>query len=288
MDFRLQPALYRHPKFLRLLNELGDKGAICLHRLWAFAAESRPTGLLDGLETGDIALAAGWSDDPEKFVEVLIKLRWLDRRGDTLELHGWVDNQPWVIHAPERSEHARRAAHGRWKKNAPHQSEHCSEDAQSMPAAFSEDARRNAPSPSPTPNPSPKERKSRSQARSKKPDFEVWFGSEFEPNYPEPRRVQRKTAIAELRKIKPDAAARVAIMGRLAAWKLSTAWTKDNGDYIPGMGKFFGEGYYERDPIEPAILNVHGAQPNGHRPVFSSQVADHKEILARDRGQGVA
>ena len=74
------------------------------------------------------------------------------------------------------------------------------------------------------------------KARSKQPDFEIWFNDEFTPAYPEHRRVQGKTALNALRKIKPDVEARVAIIARLETWKASDDWQKEAGKYVPGMG----------------------------------------------------
>lgn len=98
----------------------------------------------------------------------------------------------------------------------------------------------------------------RSQVRSNQPDFLSWFEGEFKTAYPEHRRVQEKTAVARLREIKPDAETRKAIMARLEAWKASDAWTKDGGEWVPGMGKFFADGWFSR---EPQILGFNGKAP---------------------------
>jgi hypothetical protein len=129
-------------------------------------------------------------------------------------------------------------------------------------------------------------KKPRSQARSK-PDFEIWFEGDFQDAYPEHRRVQSATALTELRKINPDAEARAAIMTRLEAWKVSAAWTDDAGKYVPGMGKFFKEGLYQRAPQK---------NDNGSRPPHSWQRETPMEIAKRlvreaeerDREKGIA
>jgi hypothetical protein len=119
VDFRLQPCLFQHPKWLRLLRELGPEAGISLLKLWGFAAESRPTGALEGLAGPDIAIAAGWTGDSNKFVETLVRLRWLDRRAaDTYSIHDWPEHQPWLIGAPARAEHARRMSKARWRRLA--------------------------------------------------------------------------------------------------------------------------------------------------------------------------
>jgi len=98
------------------------------------------------------------------------------------------------------------------------------------------------------------------KARSK-PYFETWFKEQFKPAYPKARRVQDKTALGELRKHKPDPDLCAEILARLEHWKLSADWTKDAGQFIPGMGKFFSDGYWQRDPVEPFHLNGNGRSP---------------------------
>jgi hypothetical protein len=47
-------------------------------------------------------------------------------------------------------------------------------------------------------------------------------------------------------------------MARLEKWKLSDDWTKEAGAYVPGMGKFFADGWYQR---ESKALNGNGKRP---------------------------
>ncbi|MFZ1975820.1 MAG: hypothetical protein WAU89_23465 [Candidatus Acidiferrales bacterium] len=79
-------------------------------------------------------------------------------------------------------------------------------------------------------------------------DLESWFENEFVPVYPEDRRVQHKTAIAWLKGSKPDEHERTRILGALALWVASPEWTRDEGKYIPGMGKFLRDGWHLRQP----------------------------------------
>jgi hypothetical protein len=156
VDFRVNVALYQHPKFLRLVAECGPEGGICLHKLWAFAAASRPNGSLTGLQENDIEIAAGWTGKSGVLVDAFLKLKWLTRtRGRVFEIHGWQEHQPWLTGHVTRREHARRAARSRWMKddiegdvdakgpvNAEEStwSEHCSEQssehARGMPGAM--------------------------------------------------------------------------------------------------------------------------------------------------------
>jgi hypothetical protein len=130
IDFRVQPSLFRHPKFLRLVNELGAEAGISLFRLWAYAAENRPMGKFDGLQADDLELAAGWTGEPSRFVKTLLNVRFLDEGRKSLILHDWADHQGWLVHAPQRSAHARTAARRRWEelefvRATPTSKEHC-------------------------------------------------------------------------------------------------------------------------------------------------------------------
>jgi hypothetical protein len=129
----------------------------------------------------------------------------------------------------------------------------------SIPGACPEDAQRNAPSPIPDPDPEDKEKivanaslqlepESQTKPKRKSPDYKAWLDRVFTPAYPEHRRVQDKTAIAALRSMKPDQQQLDAILGRLEKWKHSPEWIKENGKFVPGMGKFLTEPKYKRDP----------------------------------------
>jgi hypothetical protein len=132
-------------------------------------------------------------------------------------------------------------------------------------------------------------RDSRSQARLKQPDFEIWFKDEFTPAYPEHRRVQGKTALATLREIKPDADARVAIMTRLETWKASDDWVKERGKFVPGMGTFFADGWYQREP--QALSRNGNGTTNGNGPTTPSpcsKIPTSEELDQRDRERRAA
>ena len=60
----------------------------------------------------DIALAAGWSGDPQPFIDALVDLRWLDVRRQTYSLHGWHEHQQYVVHARDRSRVAKSRCKG--------------------------------------------------------------------------------------------------------------------------------------------------------------------------------
>ena len=165
-DIRIAVSFRGHRKRQRLKILLGVEATGYLIDLWIASAMNHPSGVLAGMDAIDVALEAGWQDDPETFVAALLKVGFLetDASGNYV-LHDWPDHQGFVVHSPSRSEKARKAAAARWEgnkpcQNAPSMQQACSEHAASMlPHASS-----NAPSPTPIPSPSPKHKEEENSA----------------------------------------------------------------------------------------------------------------------------
>lgn len=156
-DIRINFNFFESSKTRRLQHELECEGVLSLIRLWIWTAKNRPKGILYGEDNIDIAIAAGWTDDPDKFVSTLIKLGWIDEC-EPLQLHEWEEHQGWVCHTEERSQKAKRAAAARWTDNnrsATSSRSNARSNASSMPVALLKHESSNAPSPSPNPSPKP-------------------------------------------------------------------------------------------------------------------------------------
>lgn len=154
-DIRLSVGFLDHPKTIKLERRLGWPGIRSLIRLWLWAAENRPAGILEGLEGEDIEIVCQWRGKPGHLIATLVEMRWLDREADGFSLHNWAKHNGYVIHSPQREEKARRAAQARWgkKNDAP---SICSPMLVALPDASSSNAP--SPYPFPDPSPSPKER----------------------------------------------------------------------------------------------------------------------------------
>ena len=114
-DIRLKIGFLKHIKTMKLKKRLGSEAVLCLIDLWCYAAVNKWEGMLLGMSVEDIALAAGWQDDPDEFVSTLIDIGWLDVNDDGIyELHDWKEHQLWVSKAGERSKHAQKMSHIRW------------------------------------------------------------------------------------------------------------------------------------------------------------------------------
>jgi hypothetical protein len=86
-------ALVQHPKVLRLAKERGwsiDETIGKLHRFWWWCLDYAPDGRLDKFDHSTIAAVFGVESDGEKFVELLLKVNWLDFK-PSIRVHDWWD-----------------------------------------------------------------------------------------------------------------------------------------------------------------------------------------------------
>lgn len=144
-DIRIAVSFKGHRKRRKLRMILGAGSTDYLIDLWINTATNHPDGILVGMSTLDVALEAGWEEDPEKFVSALIECGFIDKDDDGVyRLHDWDDHQPFVTEAPKRSQQAKNAAESRWGKKAAKRVE-CGQHATSMPAACDQHANSNAP-----------------------------------------------------------------------------------------------------------------------------------------------
>lgn len=124
---------------------LGAGSTDYLIDLWINTATNHPDGALTGMDAMDVALEAGWEDDPDKFVSAMIQAGFLDQDDKgTYHLHDWGDHQPWVVESDKRSAKAKKAAEARWSKAQANHSP-SDEHATSMQQASTGHANSNAP-----------------------------------------------------------------------------------------------------------------------------------------------
>lgn len=141
-DFRVALDFLDHPKTVKLKSLVSAEGVFCLMRLWAFAGNYRPRGILSGMKTQDIAIAAKWTGDSGDFVTALVDSGFLDKlKNGVYRLHNWKLRQGYLYHKPERRERARKGGKARQAK--------VDNDLRSA-------KKPNKHTPSPSPSPSPK------------------------------------------------------------------------------------------------------------------------------------
>lgn len=145
-DIRISTDFFQHPKTVMLEKRLGPKGVLSLIKLWIWAAQTRPDGVLGKKSCEYVAAAAMWKGDCHKFVDILLELELLDEDEDgVLSLHNWGKRQPYATKSEERVEKARKAAAARWEGKRSEQKEFSKPDnAQIMPETCSQDAHSNA------------------------------------------------------------------------------------------------------------------------------------------------
>ena len=121
VDIRIPVGLPDHRKTRRLVARCGEKSYRMLQRLWLWARQYRPEGILHGMTDDDVEAEARWDGDPGEFVSALLNIGWADRLEDeTLELHEWLSYQPWSAGATGRSVAASKAANTRWHNLGAH------------------------------------------------------------------------------------------------------------------------------------------------------------------------
>lgn len=115
MDIRLSHKFFTHIKTKRLAKRLGDGAVLGLIKLWTYAAEHFQKGDISELSNDEISMIAEVDIDPDRFVETLIELRFLDIEGGRKKLHEWKEHQPYAYFAEERSKIAKQNIEKRWK-----------------------------------------------------------------------------------------------------------------------------------------------------------------------------
>lgn len=103
-DIRLSVGFFDHPKTIKLERQLGLDGVVALIRLWLWAAQNRPNGVLSGMDVDDIEIAARWSGEQREFCAVATALRFMDCTNGEYRLHGWKEHNEWQAQAEQRSD----------------------------------------------------------------------------------------------------------------------------------------------------------------------------------------
>lgn len=108
-DIRLSIGFLDHPKTVKLQRQLSDAGVLALLRLWLWAAQNRPSGILVGMDEDDIEIAARWDGEKGSFNAVATRLRFLDKLDGTYRIHNWKERNSWQSDAERRSGASRMA-----------------------------------------------------------------------------------------------------------------------------------------------------------------------------------
>lgn len=143
-DIRLKVSWRNHRKRIKLERLLGKEGVLAWLDLLLATGENKPDGKLTNMTPEDIAIDARWHKNPADLINALVVCRLLDRNDNYYQIHNWEQHNPFVYHAKDRSEKARKAAAVRWGS--------VQDDAKKDVSKSSTETS-NAPSPTPTPTP---------------------------------------------------------------------------------------------------------------------------------------
>lgn len=106
-DARISTGLPGHPKTKKLIKRLGSGAAWNLVCLFLWAADNRSDGDLSGLSDEDIELCVDWSGQDGAFVGALRDVGFVDGAEGELQIHDWMEHNPWAAGAEMRSAKAR-------------------------------------------------------------------------------------------------------------------------------------------------------------------------------------
>lgn len=106
----LHQAVWTHRKTFELASRLDlDETYAAAHviRLWTWALDNAPEGILAGLSDRAIAFGAGWRGDVKAFVEALVGAGWLD---EDRKIHDWDEYALKLIERKRANAERMRAA----------------------------------------------------------------------------------------------------------------------------------------------------------------------------------
>ena len=98
--FRVESSMVTHPKVYKLaellkIKQAGVKPNVIAAGLivgvWSWATQNAPSGELTGVAQVAVAEAAGWTKKPHVFFNAMIEAGFIDREGDELWLHDWIN-----------------------------------------------------------------------------------------------------------------------------------------------------------------------------------------------------
>jgi hypothetical protein len=110
-DYRVQLSWRTSHKRRRLEKRLGKEAVLAVMDLWGWVAVNRVDGVLTGMDGEDIAYAAGWDGDHDRFIAVLCepKIELLELNGEIYRIHDWEENQPYIVEYMRRGKIAKQA-----------------------------------------------------------------------------------------------------------------------------------------------------------------------------------
>lgn len=107
---RLSTNFFSHIKTLRLKAAIGNDAFWVPPKLWVYAAEHQPDGILSNFSAEELAMLVGYQGDAQAMLQALLRARFLDE--EPLRIHGWDEHNGFHKAFAIR---ASKAAKARWK-----------------------------------------------------------------------------------------------------------------------------------------------------------------------------
>ncbi len=142
-DIRLMTSFLDNIKVVKLKRRHGAESVLSLLRFWFYVADNKPSGILNGIEKEDIDIICG--ELSFSMHDAMVDLGFLDKTKKGYRVHGWEENQPWVVSAPKRKQNAIQAANKRWNAVKEKRKQQLKPNAPSMHSVYDEHAQSNAP-----------------------------------------------------------------------------------------------------------------------------------------------
>lgn len=121
-----------HPKIRKLsrLLRIDDENAPIgiLLRLWWWAMDYAPDGLLDKYDAEELAWAVRWKGDPDLLLEALIGAGWIDNSPEGLQIHDWYQYAGRLMDQREAKREKDRIRQQRLRDRKKEKSETCHTD----------------------------------------------------------------------------------------------------------------------------------------------------------------
>lgn len=123
---------------MKLCRRIGQTAPLYVLRFWLWISDHHPTGWLGDMPDEDIEIACRWDGEAGKLASAMKEVGFIDGEATELQVHEWLEHQPWVAKRGDRRTKARNAAAVRWggTGNADTINKDSSKHATSMPVAM--------------------------------------------------------------------------------------------------------------------------------------------------------
>lgn len=108
IDTRINNSFFLHPKTKKLEHILGEAAPMYVIKIWVYASQFFPDGVLKNLDDAFLENEIGWTKyHQENLIQELVNLEFLERDGCSLIIHDWQDHNSWASASDNRNNKGR-------------------------------------------------------------------------------------------------------------------------------------------------------------------------------------